>query len=448
MRWLVLLVTLGACDSPSPSPEAPCGPGALCPQQLVCTNGLCVELPDVDPSCACSGDTLSCTSGDTACPFGCETAPDPHCGPFAPSNEVDVSLLDAVSPITIAADTVFHTDTGEISGDLTRAAGAQVIAGIRFVHLTTTEGARIGLFYFDDLHVTGGTIRFKGSRTVGFIVGHTMRLDGAAVIDGSATKDEPGPGGTTFPTAPTGCNGGAGGTGGIATDADGGGGGGGGGGAGGAGGSADAGLTAGGVAGTACLQPDLQPLFGGGRGGGGGPGSLATGASGGGGGGAIQITALDRIVIEGAIVMAGGSGGGGPLATSGVNAGAGGGGGAGGGILLEALTVEISGVLAANGGGGGGGGFANEMAGKDGDPGTATTSAAGGGAAGGGESTDGGSGGASAGSAADAPDVTGTQNAGGGGGGVGVIFVRALGAPTVTATATISPQIGTGTVGP
>ncbi len=84
-------------------------------------------------------------------------------------------------------------------------------------------------------------------------------------------------------------------------------------------------------------EPTLIPLRGGSRGGG--PEGL--------GGGAIQITANEEIVVDGAINAPGGGG-------RCVNAEESGG-GSGGAILLESREVTIGRVLAANGGGGSGG---------------------------------------------------------------------------------------------
>ena len=104
---------------------------------------------------------------------------------------------------------------------------------------------------------------------------------------------------------------------------------------------------AGGGAETPYGNASLEPLVGGRDG----QSSSCVRGRGGSGGGAVQLTALNRIVISGDIHAGGGGGGGG---TSSCQDGAGG--GAGGGILIEAPLVEITGALAAHGGGGGSGG--------------------------------------------------------------------------------------------
>ncbi len=199
---------------------------------------------------------------------------------------------------------------------------------------------------------SGGTIvKATAVRPAGLGLSFPGGVGGAGLVNGSNGN----PGNPT--DEGTGGTGGAGGavepngsgTGGTANDA------GGGGAFGGNGGNADFTPGAGGTA-----YGDLSIILQGGSGGGGG-GGIAAGtddngaAGGGGGGGAVEIGAVNQIIITGSVLANGGSGGS-DLRN--------GGGGAGGGILLngDAVTFSGSGVLSAAGGagpvfsGGGGGG--------------------------------------------------------------------------------------------
>ncbi|HTR52521.1 MAG TPA: hypothetical protein VMJ10_17525 [Kofleriaceae bacterium] len=469
MRALIVAAVWAlGCYRPHVVGGQPCSSDSECPVELKCVGNVCggtldgqpdapvladgsFVLPDADSTCTCNGNNLSCSGAMTTCPLGCvPQVGGARCALLAPSNGVDPMLATAVSdPITISGAATLDTDTGAITGSLTRTAGSGVIAGIGFAQ--ETVGAPMGVFVFSSLAVTAtGSLQLTGSRSAVFLVRHSATI--AGTIDGSGGKCGTGqacagPGGgagATIAATPGGC--GPGGTGAMdtASNADSGGGGGGGGASGGGGG--DGGAIAAGGGGAGCIAATLVPLVGGSGGGGGGPGAAAA-RSGGGGGGALQITALDQIDITGTITMAGAGGqGGGSQAVSPFNGGAGCGGGAGGGILLEAIavTIEAGAVVAANGGGGGGAADGPKD-GADGANGAASgTPAAGGLAGNGGPGTAGGAGGAGTATALTAQDAPATDNGGGGGGAAGRIYLRAAAAPTVAGTA--SPSAGTGTV--
>jgi hypothetical protein len=407
-----------------------------------------IDAIDADLDCSCAGNDLVCPGHTTTCPAGCTLDNGPRCLDIVPSNGVSGDFPATPVGITITGIATFDTDTGFVNGVISRPIGTGVANNIGF-DKTTFMATNLGVFSFSSLTVTStGSVRFIGARSAVFVVQGDATISGT--IDGIGgchqnNKACAGPGGGTggtFATPAKGCGPGGTGKSDAATGADTGGGGGGGGIAGAAGGieTASAMSFPGGTAGAACLASDLQPLVGGSGGGGGGPGASVTPTVGGGGGGAFQLTALDRINVDGAINMGGGGGDTGP--TDANNGGAGGGGGAGGAILLEAPTVMITGTLAANGGGGGGASD-HLVAGTAGSTGTASTVAAPGGMAANAQTGDGGAGGAlnklpvKGGAATDV-------NSGAGGGGVGRIFVRTL-APTVQ-TGTFSPAAGTGSL--
>jgi hypothetical protein len=368
----------------------------------------------------CDGDTFdSCTGPPVACALGCSEDGEAHCIAFQPSNDVDPALADPLrGTTTIAADTTFDTDTGAVTGGVTRAAGSGVARGIAYVQ---AEG--LGIFAFHNLTIEeAATVRFTGARAAVVLVGGSATL--AGTIDVAADHATPGPGGGAGGRASLtaqGCGpGGAGSRG--TTNEDSGGGGGGAGRGGGAGGTATSTAVAGGTAGVPCLAPNLEPLQGGSGGGAGGPGATATVPSGGGGGGALQITALGTLELTGTINAAGAGGDPGPAAE--VNSGSGAGGGSGGAILIEASSVIIraAAILAANGGAGGGGVNATPSVSTPGENGRVSRVAALGGASGLIGVGDGGNGGASA-FAAQAGKPA-DNNGGGGGGAVGAIVIR------------------------
>ena len=409
---------------------------------------------DADPSCTCANDVQHCAAGDTMCYAGCDPG-GTRCLDLVPSNDVSATIIGGTSTITIASATLFDSDTGAITGGLTRAAGSGTTAGVAYARITTSSGAPIAIFGFDTLTVTAsGAIRLVGTRPVVFIA-NSASVDG--LIDGTGgqgacgattTPSCAGPGGGLGGSGSGSAGSGAGcGGGGVGssdplvggTGADTGGGGGGGGGSGAAGGveTASTVMFAGGVGGASCLAATLEPLAGGGGGGAGGGGSARPGVGGGGGGG-FQLTALRVIAVGGTINLGGGGGEGGQ--GNGSNGGAGGGGGAGGAILLEAPTVTVTGVLAANGGGGGGGAAQLNVGGtgQTGQPGTGAAA----GGSGAGAAGSGGAGGT--GSAAPAPGADASSvNSGAGGGGIGRIYVRSRGSASIAVS---SPSAGTGMI--
>ncbi len=459
--WFV--VAVAGCFQPHPPLDVPCGENDSCPTPQVCDRGTCVltidapgpddalvPMPDADLTCSCSGQTLHCGTGDTACALGCmPDNPGAHCLQLAPSNGVPITdtAMVATDIVVTGGVATLDTDTGAISGAVTRAAGAGIIADIAF-ESRTSGGSPLGVFTMHGLTVpAGAAIHFTGGAAAVLVIATGAQIGGT--IDGSAGCGGmdlhcAGPGGglgaTTIPVAAaTGCSPGHAGTSAMTTGGDSGGGGGGGGIGGGAGGDGSD-LQVGGGAGGACIAATLEPLIGGSGGATGGQGAATVNAVGGGGGGALQISALGSITVTGTITMAGAGGQGGPPGGPPASAAAGGGGGAGGGVLLEAPTVTLGGVIAANGGGGGGGG-ASTLAGGNGTTGTPNATPAPGGMA---PNTSNGSGGAGAAgaTAATAGAVATNSNGGGGGGGAGVIYVRAAGAPTIAGTLSPAPGIG------
>jgi hypothetical protein len=290
----------------------------------------------------------------------------------------ELDLSGAQSPVKINSDDGSIVDA---SGSYLRMAGTGLLGGLMFYPFGQTgdESEPAGIFTLRRLHVPVG-ITLQGVGSVPIILYVTEDVTVAGTIDLGAMPDKQsirssgehiaGPGGS-----PGGADGdpgqgpspGLGGEGeacGCYTTSGGGG-----------GGFASAGGTGGdgadpfegcdtvydgGVGGGSWGNVMLQPLTGGS---GGGAGGVAVGGDsepgrGGAGGGALQITALQEIVVEstGVITAPGGGGGGGDL-----EGGGGGGGGAGGAILLESQTVilEPGSVVAANGGGGGSGDHAS-----------------------------------------------------------------------------------------
>lgn len=462
--WLALVLVAG-CYRPAPQEGTPCSERSECPSPLQCDRGVCVReavdaatdgeidaMPDADLTCSCaSPTTLRCASGDTPCTLGCATTPVAHCKQVVPSNGINAALANAVTaPLGVAAgdNVVCDTDTGEITGDFTRAAGEGVISDVGFAKHTFQSRA-IGVFYVASLEIpANATVRFKGTAAAALLVRQALvvngRIDVSAGCDGADRKC-PGPGGSPgarIGTPVSGACSGAHGQTEQGANSDAGGGGGGGGAVGAKGG--DAGTFLGGLGGAACLPAQLEPLFGGGGGGGGGNGALAMGPPGGGGGGALQLTSLESIAISGT-VSSNGAGGGGGAGITGINSDgdAAGGGGAGGAILVEAPSVNVAGAVLVANGGGGGGAANSAQAGSPGDDGRLSAAPAPGGATGAAPSTAGGNGGAGTTAAAAGPNTTTQNNAGGGGGAVGRIFLR--GTTTGVAT-TSSPPAASGSL--
>ena len=283
------------------------------------------------------------------------------------------------------------------------------------------DGSELAVLHVGDLTIVeNATVVVYGTRPLVIIAAGAAVIDG--VVDASAKKSEPGPGGYSIGKGP-----GAGAKGSTDDPADSGGGGGGSTGPGGIGGDGRfrGALATGGPGGGDYMSKLAITLMGGSGGGASSP-LCANSRPAGAGGGAVQITALGSIEIgpSGGINVGGGGGGGGSdcvTLTSGAGA------GSGGMIVLQSPSVLHDGLLAANGGGGGGSGglqdFNEPRAGLDGEDGQLALIAAGGGQRGGNTvSNDGGDGGF-----AGAPPQNGLDvldgNGGGGGGSVGYILI-------------------------
>ena len=455
-----------AGSSPGMDAQAPVDSGNEQPDTGVDSGG-----GDPEPVCTaaddtCSGDMLKICKSDgtgfdmTPCAVGCATTPTPHCTRLYPSGPVTADDLAAsgLSAITISGgDALLNTDTGAISGVVTRAGNTvntrrEVISGIAFHQ--TTDG--YGVFSFASLTVAGGgTVKLIGSRAAALVSAANLVVHGtieARPMDASGAlcpaELVAGPGGARggiksmlvcCPMPISGENGGGpGGGGGAARNAI----------MGSPGGGGGAGhAAAGGKAGGSCSQN--QPvdnggvagvsyttgLLGGSGGGGGGVGD------GGGGGGAVRLVAAVVITIGDGTAVAGVNAG----ACGGKGGGGGGGGGSGGTIVLEAPFVQLSakGTLAANGGGGG---ASSSGAAVDGQPGqlNATGALAGGSFPGSAPGGNGGAGNTLAGTASLTQSCSGTIAVGGGGAAGRVEIRSSAGSANVNAQAVISPSISSG----
>jgi hypothetical protein len=426
--------------------------------------------PDAPPCAAtCDGDVLTtcAPAGTVTCAAGCTETGGGRCLVFQPSNGVPPDFATgAAATLTVPSDRiyVFDTDDGSVTSyDLSeadpqplRAAGTGVVSMIKFETRTQSNAPELAIWGLTSLTQPAGAgkIAFRGSRAAALIAAGPIELHGLVDASGGQTDDGAlcpqcaGPGGGAGATTTTpagGCApGGNGNYSGTAWET-----GGAGGGMATQGSSGGASLIAGGAPGAiaSCSPAALEPLAGGG---GGGRASMNGGAGGdavgGGGGGALQLTSLERIIVDGnaAEVYVGGIGGGGSVGMWG-----GGGGGAGGGIILEAPAVTVGGGAAviANGGGGGAGRTSN--AGQIGQS-TATRAAGGAGDGAGGNTGRGGFGGITtdAGDAARRSSAGGGGNdgTGGGGGAAGRIRLNTrVGAVPTTTGAVVSPAASTGT---
>ena len=124
----------------------------------------------------CAGDMLKICKNDgsgfdmTPCAVGCSITPAPHCTQLQPSAPVTAEDLSAnglvAVTLTAAGDTLLNTDTGAISGAVTRAANTvntrrEVSSGIAFHQ--TADGH--GVFSFASLTVgSSATLKLIGSR--------------------------------------------------------------------------------------------------------------------------------------------------------------------------------------------------------------------------------------------------------------------------------------------
>lgn len=398
MRWFVFLgCFVSAC---TPIPEAfECSSDAQCVRGVErgrCEASKRCSLPD--QACPQSGRRFFALSGQGAC----VDDPTPSAPPL---------LGDAV---------FFNNDEVVLSGTIDTSA------------LPTTGGWEVGLQANGTsvavLHAarvtvpSGQTVRFVGALPVAILARDAIVVDG--VIDASAKRATPGPGGDAPSTA---VSAGASGDVDAATHTSSGGGGGGhqtAGATGGRGGRMDE--VVGGTAGVVATDAMSRTLRGGSRGGRGGVDTCQA-AEGGAGGGAVFLFSPGRVAIgaAGGINVGGGGGQGGPSC---VWSGGGGGGGSGGTVLIDAAEVVIAGTLAANGGGGGAGAGtrAPTMGGQDGEDGAHSSRVAMGGLLGvsTASATPGGAGGSR-----EAPPRTPPSRAlgdgGGGGGAVGKILIAA-----------------------
>ena len=401
--------------------------------------------PDTDTKCSSDGKSVQTCRSDgsgydiTKCASGCASLSGaPRCQvlqPSGPAEPADSSTATAMA--TITADTTFDTESGLISGGLTRAAATGLGDGVTFrVASQTGSTVRTGIFGFASLSVmTGATLHFTGKNPVVIVVNGDALLAGNVDLVGDCTMP-PTVGsqiGGVWNDANNGNGGGV--RGGAVGATNTGAGGGGGGGYGDVGGRGGNGTAAGGGAGGMAFG-DLtvaDPLLIGGSGGGSGGANAASGA-GGKGGGAFQLTANGALTLRG-LINAGGCGG-----RPGAAAGAGGGGGAGGVIFLEATTIQLGtgAFVTVNGGGGGGGD--NGMAGGSGsaDANHAT------GGTGGAQGSRGGDGGASGGAqGTNGTDPSGSPRyAGGGGGATGRIGFRTQSGMLTDMGGTTSPVRG------
>ncbi|HTR51721.1 MAG TPA: hypothetical protein VMJ10_13490 [Kofleriaceae bacterium] len=426
MRERLALVIVAGCYDPTIHAGIPCGTNEACPTGLMCIQGVCNQPGGSGSDAAADSALLA----DTL-PTGMHVVP---------SNGVDWTLAGQVSePITLASATQFDTDSGAITGGLTRMPGTGVMAGVGYYQISSGS-AELGVFVFEDLDVTSGAVvTFTGGRSAVFYAGAGIAIDGTIDLSGGCSGHSDitcaGPGGGSGATASAGAGGCAGNNGASATSGDDDSGGGGAGGTAVGGGGGVAGSTVGGTGGPGCIPAELVPLVGGGGGGAGGPGSSPIFPEGGGGGGALQLTSQTQIDVSGVITSGGAGGRGGQAGANGMNSSAGAGGGAGGGVMLEApvITLATTAIIAANGGGGGGGGNSSNVGG-DGKSGAASSAAAMGGA---GVASpgpgNGGNGGALGVAATGGGNGT---NAGGGGGAAGAICVRSS---TISTAGTLSP---------
>ena len=412
MRFLVALGFVAGCGF---------SPSAKSDGQTQCQSG-------------CQGSALvDCDTGmSTTCALGCTSD---RCASLVPSNGATTGDT-GTGDLAIVHDSTLDTSNGAITEDGTgtviRAAGEGESANGLNLRLAGTDRAIVGAKDFTIAN--GATLHVVGPRALIVVASHDIDIQG--VLDASAGLSScaltnvgqcggPAGGNGGSPSSDgSGCAPGASGSHNSGDET-----GGGGGGFGGAGANGGNGNNPGGAGGTGtCSSAAIVPIIGGSGGGGG-----SSGGVGGGGGGALQLTALDSIIIHNppsgvrAQIRANGAGG-----TGGVFSVGGGGAGSGGAILLEAPTVSLDGAtIVANGGGGGAG-----NGGSSGNPGALDTSQAIGGTGG----RAGGLGGAKAGDAT--PGFGGGDGTGGGGGGVGRIYISA--ATYNSPDALISPTEGRG----
>ena len=236
MRW-VWLGILAGCYNPTIPENVPSGNGGVCPTPYRCHVGVCVAEPVTDApgdltgfdapdtlvdatmidatmidatmidamadasvdACvpSCTGSTLDRCFGPTLqCSLGCSTSGGAHCERVIPANGVPVDFVDSVSVATTVTGgiAIFNTDTGEITGVVTRTAGAGVNANIRYEQVGS-----LGVFAFAGFAVDpSGEVRFFGSRPAVFYAGGDLSVGGKIDLSGGCygiTASCAGPGG-------------------------------------------------------------------------------------------------------------------------------------------------------------------------------------------------------------------------------------------------------------
>ena len=273
--------------------------------------------------------------------------------PLDPNAFISIGTL-AGGAIAIDTDTL--TVTGGGSGVVVAQGGAplgQKSGGPSDIAVFTFDGGSV----LGDVTITGSraaAILFQGAGQVtgsinvsgGSVSGTTAGALGA-VGGGRGGSGEPF--GVGIPNG----FGIGGGTGGTTSSPISGGGPGSGGGFGTAGGVAGAGVTF--VQGGIAYGDIVAQLAGGSGGGGGGGHNGGVGGGGGAGGGALEIGALNDLILSGATLIANGGDGGVPSSTPH----GGGGGGSGGAILLHGfnVSIDVTSMISANGGDGGSAGL-------------------------------------------------------------------------------------------
>lgn len=340
--------------------------------------------------------------------------PVPDAGPIDILHVLAADEFFGSSPLTLGDGDLIDTMDLTING-------APPPAGVTFQRTNQeTPGQPITTLHVTTLTVmSGATVEVRGDRPLVVVASGEILIEG--VLDGSANRGRPGPGGFTGGNGPQGGSDGEN----QSTFLDSGGGGAGFGTAGAKGGDSPCGMMCtsaiGGDAGGVYGDPPQTWLHGG-SGGGRGASQCSGDRVGGGGGGAIQLYSASSITVSvtGGIAVNGGGGAGGEPCP--MTATAGSGGGSGGSIFLQAPIVTTLGLLTANGGGGGGG--ANGSGdGSPGQDGQFSTSAAAGGPGAGMGGASGGAGGV-LGSAPTPGNDAFQGNAGGGGGAVGRVSVH------------------------
>ncbi len=333
--------TTGACQyAPAPAGERcddgnPCTAGDTCGAERGCAGSLyACASPSECRVGLCLGDggcgSLPSAPG-TGCPGGACTATGTcaRAFTFAPSN-FTADGGTALGDVRVDCDVVF--DTTNVGTQPLLWCGRP--GPTPYVVNAGAAAPDLVVLPMTGLHVvSGGSLRFSGTRAVALAVYGDARVDG--VVEASAQAALPGPGAMTACVGEMGQGaalGGGGGGGGFGTSA----------GSGGESSGKDRGGKGSGMQGMDALRP-LR---------GGCPGGQGGGPAGGGGGppgGALQISVSRTLTVTGRLSAAGGAGRGATVARGG-----GGGGGSGGAILLEATALELAGAqLTANGGAGG-----------------------------------------------------------------------------------------------